>query len=62
MRKIQSNFVAQWVVALDDVTESIVEEKAKAQIPFSRVTLEPSYVLETSRGNYQIGYFLKTPH
>ena len=60
-KRQKSNFVAQWVVALDDVTESIVEEKAKAQIPFSRVTLEPSYVLETSRGNYQIGYFLKTP-
>lgn len=60
-KRQKSNFVAQWVVALDDVTGNIVEGKAKAQIPFSRIVLEPSYVLETSRGNYQVGYFLKTP-
>lgn len=60
-KRQKKNFVAQWVVTLDDVVESVVEGKAKAQIPFSRITLEPSYVLETSHGNYQVGYFLETP-
>lgn len=54
-------FAAQCVVVLDDVTPIVVEGKQKAQIPFSRVSLPPTYVLETSEGNFQVGYFLSEP-
>ena len=57
----KNSFVGQFVVALDDVTSVVVEGKQKAQIPFSRVTLPPTYVLETSEGNFQVGYFLREP-
>ena len=57
----KKSFAAQFVVALDDVTPVVVEGKQKAQIPFSRVSLPPTYVLETSEGNFQVGYFLREP-
>lgn len=57
----KKSFAAQFVVALDDVTPVVVGGKQKAQIPFSRVTLPPTYVLETSEGNFQVGYFLREP-
>lgn len=57
----KKSFAALFVVALDDVTPVVVEGKQKAQIPFSRVSLPPTYVLETSEGNFQVGYFLHEP-
>ena len=57
----KKSFAGQFVVVLDDVTPAVVEGKQKAQIPFSRVTLPPTYVLETSEGNFQVGYFLREP-
>lgn len=57
----KKSFAAQFIVALDDVTPVVVEGKQKAQIPFSRVSLPPTYVLETSEGNFQVGYFLREP-
>lgn len=57
----KKSFAAQFVVALDDVTPVVVVGKQKAQIPFNRITLPPTYVLETSEGNYQMGYFLREP-
>ena len=60
-RRQKANFAGQYVVALDDVVQEVVEGKNKAQIPLTRITLPPTYVLETSAGNYQVGYFLSTP-
>ena len=57
----KKSFAAQFVVALDDVTPVVVVGKQKAQIPFNRITLPPTYVLETSEGNFQVGYFLREP-
>lgn len=60
-RRRKKSFAAQFVVALDDVTPVVVEGKQKAQIPFNRVSLPPTYVLETSEDNFQVGYFLREP-
>lgn len=57
----KANFAAQCAVVLDDVTERVDPEKQKAQIPFDRITLAPSWALETSAGNYQIGFILSEP-
>lgn len=60
-RRRKSQFAAQFVIAFDDV---VAEEKKgvnKAQIPWSRIRLLPSWVLETSKGNYQVGYILEEP-
>jgi hypothetical protein len=62
IRKRQKElFAALYVVALDDIAETVKDGIKKAQIPFDRITLAPSYLLETSPGNYQAGYFLKEP-
>ncbi len=57
----KANFAAQCAVVLDDVTERVDHEKQKAQIPFDRITLAPSWALETSSGNFQIGFILSEP-
>ena len=55
-------FSAQYVIGLDDVTPKVIaRQDNKAQIPFDRITLAPSYVLETSENNSQVGFFLKQP-
>ncbi|MDD7443009.1 MAG: hypothetical protein PUG38_10390 [Sutterellaceae bacterium] len=57
----KADFAGQCAVVLDDVTELVDPEKQKAQIPFERITLAPSWALETSSGNFQIGFILDKP-
>lgn len=59
----KNQFSALHVVALDDLVPEIRVDKAsnKAQISFSHITLEPSYVIETSDNNFQVGFFLDKP-
>ena len=52
-RRQKKNFVASHAVALDDIGT-----KAKA---LDRLTIPPSWLLETSPGNYQAGYIFKEP-
>lgn len=49
-RKVQ--FVALYCIMLDDVG---------TKVPRERLELEPSWVIETSPGNFQAGYLLDTP-
>ena len=58
-----NNFAALHVVVLDDLVPEVKtkEQTDKARIPFSKITLEPSYVIETSQNNFQVGFFLDTP-
>jgi len=51
-RRIKSRFHALYAVMLDDVGSKVSRE---------RVTLPPSWLLETSPGNFQAGYILSTP-
>lgn len=62
-RRVTEQFAALHVIALDDLVPEIHADKVtrKAQIPFSRITLEPSYVIETSENNFQVGFFLDKP-
>ena len=60
--RTKKQFAALHVVVLDDLVPEISADKVtKAQIPFSRVSLEPSYVIETSANNFQVGFFLDQP-
>ena len=52
-RRRKKNFKAQHVAVLDDICT-----KAAG---LERLTLRPSYLLETSPGNYQAGYIFKEP-
>lgn len=61
-RRTQKQFAALHVVALDDIVPQIRTDKVtKAQILFSKISLEPSYVIETSANNFQVGFFLDQP-
>ena len=60
-RRKKSQFVGQFVIALDDVVAQPVDGKTKAQIPWSQIKLAPSWVLETSEGNFQVGSILTEP-
>ena len=60
-RRKKSQFIGQFVVAFDDVVAQTIDGKTKAQIPWSQIKLAPSWVLETSEGNFQIGYLLTEP-
>ncbi|MGE3510799.1 MAG: hypothetical protein AB7N65_18145 [Vicinamibacterales bacterium] len=51
-RRRKSDFDALYAVMLDDVG---------TKIPLDRVTLSPSWLLETSPANYQVGYLLTAP-
>jgi hypothetical protein len=51
-RRIKSRFHALYAVMLDDVGSKVSRE---------RLTLPPSWLLETSPGNFQAGYILSTP-
>lgn len=48
----KANFAALHLVMVDDVG---------TKVPIGAVALEPSYLLETSPGNYQAGYLLAEP-
>ena len=58
-RRRKSNFAALRVIVFDDVTAEVVAGKKKAQIPLSRIKLQPSFVIETSHNNYQVGFFVE---
>lgn len=60
-RRRKSAFFAQFVIVFDDVTSKIIANKKKAQIPIDRIRVPPSFVIETSSENYQVGFFLKEP-
>lgn len=51
-RRRKAQFVALHVVMLDDIG---------GKVPMERVTLPPTWLLETSPGNYQAGYLLTEP-
>ena len=51
-RRQKKQFVALYAVMLDDVG---------TKAPMERLTLAPSWLLETSPGNYQAGYILTEP-
>lgn len=51
-RRIKKNFRALYAVMLDDIG---------TKIPRNRLTLPPSWLLETSPGNCQAGYLLREP-
>ncbi|MHB1359807.1 MAG: hypothetical protein ACYCWC_09530 [Rhodocyclaceae bacterium] len=51
-RRRKAQFVALHVVMLDDIG---------GKVPLDRVTLPPTWLLETSPGNHQAGYLLTAP-
>jgi hypothetical protein len=51
-RRLKKQFAALHAVMLDDVG---------TKVPRERVTLHPSWEIETSPGNYQVGYILAEP-
>jgi len=51
-RRLKSRFQALYAVMLDDVG---------TKVPMERLTLQPSWILETSPGNFQAGCFLREP-
>jgi hypothetical protein len=51
-RRLKAHFQALYAVMLDDVGTKVPEE---------RLTLAPSWLLETSPGNCQVGYLLRKP-
>jgi hypothetical protein len=51
-RRRKAQFVALHVVMLDDIG---------GKVPMERVTLPPTWLLETSPGNHQAGYLLAAP-
>ncbi|MBA1445763.1 MAG: RepB family DNA primase [Chromatiales bacterium] len=51
-RRKKAQFVALHAIMLDDIG---------SKVPTERVTLSPTWLLETSPGNYQAGYVLSEP-
>ncbi len=51
-RRRKAQFVALHTIMLDDIG---------TKVPKERLTLSPTWLLETSPGNYQAGYLLDTP-
>ena len=51
-RRKKMHFMGLYAVMLDDIGTKIATE---------RLTLQPSWLLETSQGNYQAGYLLEKP-
>lgn len=51
-RRQKKHFVALYAVMLDDVG---------VKVDFDRITLKPSWKIETSSGNFQIGFILDEP-
>lgn len=60
-RRKKTQFAGQYVIAFDDVVTQVDADKTKAQIACDKIKLAPSWVLETSQGNYQAGYILSDP-
>lgn len=60
-RRKKTQFAGQFAIAFDDVVAQPTDGKTKAQIPWSQIKLAPSWVLETSEGNFQVGYILEKP-
>lgn len=51
-----ANFVSAHVITMDDIGSG-----ASAKVSWDRVSLEPSFVIETSPDNCQVGYILSEP-
>jgi hypothetical protein len=51
-RRKKAQFQGLYAIMLDDVG---------SKVPIERLTIEPSWLIETSPGNYQAGYLLSTP-
>lgn len=60
-RRKKTQFAGQFAIAFDDVVAQPTDGKTKAQIPWSQIKLAPSWVMETSEGNFQVGYILEKP-
>ena len=60
-KRQKSAFSALHCIVLDDVVWKVNEENIKAQIPFDRIALQPTWIIETSKGNHQVGYLLSDP-
>lgn len=52
VKRRKSHFAALHTIVLDDIGE---------KVPIDRVSLAPSYSIETSPGNFQYGYILNVP-
>ena len=52
----KANFASAHVITMDDIGSG-----ASAKIPWGKVVLPPSFVIETSPDNCQVGYILDTP-
>ena len=48
----KKQFAALYAVMLDDIG---------VKVPLDRITLDPSWMIETSKDNYQIGFILSEP-
>lgn len=51
-RRQKKQFAALYAVMLDDIG---------SKVPLERIRLQPSWVIETSERNFQIGFILETP-
>ncbi|MEQ1531817.1 MAG: DNA-primase RepB domain-containing protein, partial [Methylococcales bacterium] len=51
-RRQKKQFATLYAVMLDDIG---------GKVPMERISLDPSWVIETSAGNHQIGFILDTP-
>jgi hypothetical protein len=58
LRKRKTDCVQTAVIMLDDVLPG---DATGGKVPAGRIALEPTYKLETSRGNFQYGYKLTEP-
>jgi hypothetical protein len=51
-RRQKNQFTSLFAVMLDDIG---------SKVPLDRITLDPSWMIETSKGNFQIGFILAEP-
>jgi len=58
-RRRKANFDAAHCIVIDDVDLRGMGAKTSAKVPAEKVKLDPSWALETSPGNFQLGYILK---
>lgn len=60
-RRIKALHELTYVITFDDVGVTGVGSGTTAKVPWTALKLPPSYVLETSPGNFQVGYVLAFP-
>jgi hypothetical protein len=59
-RRQKKYFRVRGLVVLDDVGERS-EDDGRVKVGMDRITLQPTYLLETSPGNFHVGYVLSEP-